>query len=327
MMIRTRREFLQSFALLPLAGFGSSVARGDEKWPSRPVRLMVGFAPGGGVDAMARVVGSKLAQRLGHPVIVENKTGATGTICSEYVVRSAPDGYTLQLAHLSSNVLGPLVLARGKFHPVEDFTPIALLGASPQVLVHHPRHRFRSVAELIAYARQNPGRLSFASSGIGGSQHLAGEDFKRRAGVDLLHVPFKGTSEAIAAVLSGEVDMTFTSLSGAVPQWKSGKLAVLAVCAPKRIAVMPDIPAMAETLEGFEMSTWTGLAGPKRLPGVIVERLSLEMVAVLKLPEVVKRFDDLDMIVIAGGPREFGQFWRAEVTRYESLIREVKVQS
>ncbi len=321
---RQRRTLV---AALSLSGLAPSLAFAQDKWPTKTIKVMVGFPPGGGADAMGRLIAAKLSERLGQSIIVENKTGATGTICSEIVAKSAPDGYTLQLAHINSNAIGPLMVARGKFHPVDDFTPIALLGITPQVLAHHPKHKFANVPALIAYAKQNPGKLSFASSGIGSAQHIAGEDFKLRAGVDMLHVPFKGTGEAMAALLSGDVDMTFSSTGSAMPQVKGGKLTLLAVCSPKRLPDHPNVPAVAETLPGYEMATWYGLAGPKGLPQAIVDRLYAEVQAVLKLPEVVKRFDELDAVVNAGSPKQFGDFWRSEVTRYQKLITDAKIQA
>jgi tripartite-type tricarboxylate transporter receptor subunit TctC len=322
-----RRQFVTGLTLLPAAALMPSLVRAQDKWPSKPIKLLVGFPAGGGADAMARLIGQKLADRLGTPVVVENKTGATGTICSDAVAKSAPDGYTLQLAHINSNAIGPLLVAKGKFHPVDDFTPIALLGITPQVLAHHPKHKFKDVADLIAYAKANPGKLTFMSSGVGSAQHIAGEDFKLKAGIDMLHVPFKGTGEAVAALLSGEVDMTFSSTGSAMPHVKSGKLALLAVCTPKRVPDMPNVPAVAETVKGFEMTTWYGLAGPKKLPAPIVERLSTEVQAILKQPEVVKRFDELDAVISPGGPKEFGDFWRAEVARYTKLIADAKIRA
>jgi tripartite-type tricarboxylate transporter receptor subunit TctC len=274
---------------------------------------------------MARLVGAKLGERLGQSVIVDNKTGATGTICSDLVAKSAPDGYTLQAAHINSNAIGPLIVAKGKFHPVNDFTPIALIGITPQMLCHHPKHKFKDVPALIDYAKANPGRLSFASSGVGSIQHIAAEDFKLRAKVDLLHVPFKGTGEALAALISGDVDLTFSSTGSAMPQVKGGKLTLLAVCSPKRLADHPNTPAVAETLPGYEIATWYGLAGPKGLPQPIVDRLYNEVQAILRMPDVVKRFDDLDAKVTSGSPKEFGDFWRAEVARYQKIIDEAKI--
>ena len=274
---------------------------------------------------MARLVGAKLGERLGQPVIVDNKTGATGTICSDIVAKSPPDGYTLQAAHINSNAIGPLIVAKGKFHPVNDFTPIALIGITPQMLCHHPKHKFKDVKALIDFAKANPEKLSFASSGVGSIQHIAAEDFMLRAKCKLLHVPFKGTGEAMAALLSGEVDLTFSSTGSAVPQVKGGKLTLLAVCSPKRLPDYPDVPAVAETLPGYEIATWYGLAGPKGLPQPIVEKLSSEVQAILRLPDVVKRFDDLDAQVRSGTPQQFGEFWRGEVARYQKIIDEAKI--
>ena len=328
MKINTRRrQLVAALSAMSAASLAPSLARAQDKWPSKPIKLFVGFPPGGGADAMARLIGAKLSERLGQPVIVDNKTGATGTICSDMVAKSAPDGYTLQAAHINSNVLGPLMLAKGKFHPTDDFTPIALLGITPQVLCHHPKHKFATVQALIDFAKKNPGKLSFASSGVGSAQHIAGEDFKLRTGVDMLHVPFKGTGEAMAALLSGDVDLTFSSTGSAMPQVKGGKLTLLAVCTPKRVPDMPSVPAVAETVPGFEMATWHGLAGPKGLPQPIVDRLYNEVQAILKLPEVTKRFDELDAMVAAMSPKQFGDFWRAEVARYEKLIKDAKIQA
>lgn len=320
-----RRKALATLGAIPAGALVPGLAFGQDKWPSKPIKVMVGFPPGGGADAMARLVSAKLAERLGQPVVVENRTGATGTICSELVAKSAPDGYTLQAAHINSNAIGPLMVAKGKFHPVDDFTPIALIGITPQLLCHHPKHKFKDVKALVDYAKANPGKLSFASSGIGSAQHLAGEDFKLRAKVDMLHVPFKGTGDALAALISGDVDMTFSSSGSAVPQVKAGKLVLLAVCTPQRLADQPNVPAVAETLPGYEMATWYGLAGPKGLPQPIVDKLNAEVKAILALPDVVKRFDDLDAQVRSGTPKQFGDFWRAEVARYQKIIDEAKI--
>jgi tripartite-type tricarboxylate transporter receptor subunit TctC len=322
-----RRKLLATLGAIPAAAIVPGLAFAQDKWPSKPIKLMVGFPPGGGADAMARLVGAKLAERLGQPVIVENRTGATGTICSELVAKSPPDGYTLQAAHINSNAIGPLMVAKGKFHPVDDFTPIALIGITPQMLCHHPKHKFKDVPDLIAFAKKNPGKLSFASSGVGSVQHIAGEDFKLRAGVDMLHVPFKGTGDALAALMSGDVDMTFSSSGSAVPQVKAGKLVLLAVCTPQRLPDLPNVPAVAETLPGYDISTWYGLAGPKGLPQPIVDKLASEVQSILRLPEVVKRFDDLDAQVRSGTPKQFGDFWRSEVAKYDKIIKDAKISA
>jgi tripartite-type tricarboxylate transporter receptor subunit TctC len=318
-----RRSLLAALSTVPLLGMRSAWAQ--DKWPTKPIKLMVGFPPGGGADAMGRLVGAKLAERLGQPVFIDNKTGATGTICSDIVAKSPPDGYTLQVAHINSNAIGPLMVAKGKFHPTDDFTPIALIGITPQMLCHHPKHKFKDVPALIDFAKKNPGKLSFASSGVGSIQHIAGEDFKLRAGVDMLHVPFKGTGEAMAALLSGDVDMTFSSTGSAVPQVKANKLTLLAVCSPKRLPDYPNVPAVAETLPGYEIATWYGIAGPKGMPQPVVDRLAKEVQEILKDPAVVKRFDELDAQVRSGTPQQFGDFWKSEVARYQKLINDAKI--
>jgi tripartite-type tricarboxylate transporter receptor subunit TctC len=322
-----RRRLLAAISALPAMGIVASRAQYTATWPAKPIRLLVGFPPGGGADAMARLVASKLPERLGQPVVVDNRTGATGTICSELVAKAPPDGYTLQLAHINSNAIGPLLVAKGRFDPINDFTPIALIGITPQMLCHHPKHKFANVPDLIAYAKANPGRLTFASSGVGSIQHIAAEAFKLQAGVDLLHVPFKGTGEALAALISGDVDLTFSSTGSALPQVNGGKLKLLAVCSPKRLPTLPNVPAVAETLPGYDIATWYGLAGPAKLPNEVVTRLSTEVQAILKQPEVAKRLQDLDAEVSSGTPEQFSAFWKREVEKYRKLIAEAKLEA
>ncbi|HET9652073.1 MAG TPA: tripartite tricarboxylate transporter substrate binding protein [Usitatibacter sp.] len=321
----TRRHFLASAA--GLAAAMSLPAHSQGAWPQKPVKIIVGFPPGGGADAMARLVASRLPERLGQPVVVENKTGATGTIASELVARSPADGYTLQLAHINSNAIGPLLVAKGRFDPVADFTPITLIGITPQMLCHHPKHKFRDVPELIGYAKANPQKLSFASSGVGSIQHIAGEAFKLAAGVDMLHVPFKGTGEAMSALISGQVDMTFSSTGSALPQVRAGKLTLLAVCSPKRLAAFPEVPGVNETLRGYEISTWYGLAGPAKLPREIVDRIHREVHAVVSQPDIAKRLQDLDAEVSSGTPEQFTAFWKNENDKYRKLIAEAKIEA
>lgn len=324
-MNRNRRDALAALSALPLAAV--LPAQAQAAWPSKPIKIYVGFPPGGGADAMARLVAAKLPDRLKQPVVVENKTGATGTICSELVSKAAPDGYTLQLAHINSNAIGPLMVAKGRFDPNNDFTPITLIGITPQMLCHHPKHKFASVPELIKFAKANPGKLSFASSGVGSIQHIAGEAFKLQAGCDLLHVPFKGTGEALSALISGDVDLTFSSTGSALPQINGGKLTLLAVCSPKRLAKFPNVPAVAETLAGYDISTWYGLAGPGKLPREIVAKLNAEVHAILKEPEVAKRLQDLDAEVSTGSPEQFAAFWKKEIDKFRKIIADAKIEA
>jgi tripartite-type tricarboxylate transporter receptor subunit TctC len=320
-----RRDLVAALSALPFASALPAWAQGT--YPSKPIKLLVGFPPGGGADAMARLVGAKLPERLGQPVVVDNRTGATGTICSELVAKSPPDGYTLQLAHINSNAIGPLLVSKGRFDPVNDFTPITLIGITPQMLCHHPKHKFANVPDLIKYAKANSGKLTFASSGVGSIQHIAGEAFKLQAGVDMLHVPFKGTGEALAALISGDVDMTFSSTGSALPQINAGKLTLLAVCSPKRLANFPNVPAVAETLPGYEIATWYGLAGPAKLPRDVVMKLNSEVHAILKQPDVAKRLQDLDAEVSSGSPEQFAAFWKKEIEKYRKIINDAKIEA
>ena len=322
-----RRAILAALSVLPILGPRAASAQGDP-WPTRPIKVLCGFPPGGGADAMARLIGLRLGDQLGQPVIVENKTGATGTICSEAVARSTPDGYTLQLAHINSNTIGPILVSRDRFDPVNDFTPIALLGITPQMLCHHPKHGFGSVPALIRYAKANPGKLTYASSGVGRIQHIAGEAFNFQAETRMLHVPFKGTGEAMAALISGDVDLTFSSTGSALPQVQGGKLTLLAMCTPRRLAKLPDVPTVAETLKGYEISTWYGLAGPAKLPPAIVERLDREVRVALAQPAVVKRLGELDAEVAAQGtPAQFAQFWKEQIVKYRKIIADARIEA
>lgn len=222
---------------------------------------------------------------------------------------------------------GPLLVAKGRFDPLNDFSPIGLVGIAPQLLVHRPSLQIASIPELIKYAKANPGKLTFASSGNGSVQHVAGEAFKLAAGVEMLHVPFKGTGEAMTSLLSGDVDLSFSSAASVVQNINTNKLKLLATCTPKRLANYPEVPTIAETLRGYEVSTWYGLAGPAKLPQEIVTRLNSEINAIIQLPDVAKRFKDLSEELGSGTPEQFRQFWRSELDKYAKLIKDAKIQS
>lgn len=322
-MTFNRRHCLTAIAsglALPVTGFS------QDKWPSKPIRMMLGFPPGGGADAMARLMAKKLEDQLNNPVIVENKNGATGTICSQYVAKSAPDGYTLQLAHISSNVIAPLLIAKGKIDPANDFTPIGLLGISPHVLAINAKLPFKTVPELIAHAKANPGKLTFMSAGNGSAPHLAGESFKLQAGIDLLHVPFKGTGEALTALLAGEVDMTFSTTGSVMQHIKSGKLKAIGVCSPKKLSKLPNVAPIADVIPGFEVHTWYGVAGPANMPTAIVQRIEAAIQAIVKQPDVVQRLDELDAEVRPGTSADFKKYWLSEVNKYQQVISKAKIQ-
>lgn len=321
-----RREFIAVVGGAAASTLGVQPAVAQD-WPAKPVRLMVPFPAGAGADAMARLIGRKLEEQLGRPVVVENKNGATGTICADYVAKSAPDGYTFMLAHVSANAIGPQLVGKGRFDPIKDFTPVGLIGITPHVLAVNPRTGITSVADLIGKAKANPGKLTYMSAGLGSAPHIGGEVFKAMAGVDILHVPFKGTGEAMHALLGGEVDMTFSSTGSAMPHVRGHKLTAIAVCSPQRLPQLPDVPAISETLKGYELMTWYGIAGPANLPAGIVARMEVALQTVLTQPDVVKKLDELDAQVQPGTASGFRQFWNAEVARYQKLITDNRIKA
>jgi tripartite-type tricarboxylate transporter receptor subunit TctC len=322
----TRRQYLGTLASGAGAALLSTHAQAADVWPSRPIKLTLGFPPGGNADALARLLANKLGASLGQTIIVENKGGATGTICSAYVAQSPPDGYTLQLAHVSSNVIGPLLLARGRFDPIKDFTPVGMIGTTTQLLTVNAKLEFKTVRDVINFAKANPGKLTYMSAGMGSSPHLAGESFCSTAGITMLHVPYKGTGEGMTSLIGGEVDMTFSSTGATIQHIQSGRLRALGVCSSTRLASLPALPTVAETLPGYDAFTWYGLAGPAKLPPVVLSTLAAALQAMLKQPDVVRRLEELDIEMQPGTPAEFEKFWAAEVAKYDKIIAKSNIK-
>ena len=324
----TRREYLETLAAAAAAAVAliPAQAYAVDPWPSRPIKLVLGFPPGGNADALARLLAIKLNVLLGQPVVVENKVGATGTICSAYVAQSPADGYTLQLAHVSSNVIGPLLLARGRFDPIKDFTPIGMIGITTQLLTVNPKVPFKTVGDVISAAQSNPGKLTYMSAGIGSSPHLAGESFCSTAGIKMLHVPYKGTGEGMTSLIGGEVDMTFSSPGATLPHIQSGRLRAVAVCSATRLARFPALPAVAETLPGYEAFTWYGLAAPAKMPPAVMSSLVSALQTVLKKADVVRRLEELDVEMKPGTAADFQKFWTAEVAKYDKIITQSNIK-
>ena len=239
--------------------------RSRKRYPSKPVRVLVGFAPGGGTDVVARVISQKLSEWWGQGVVVENRAGATGTIAAEIVAKSPADGYTLILGHVNSHAIAPNLLSKLPYDPVRDFAPIAYVGYVPNVLVVHPSVPAHSMKELIDLAKAKPGVLNYASSGNGSTQHLAGEMFKLMARVDLVHVPYKGSGQAIGDLLAGVVSMNFDTMPPVIDHIKGGRLRALAISTPQRLAQLPDVPTFVEEgLSGFDVTNWYGFMAPAR---------------------------------------------------------------
>ena len=298
------------------------------QYPARPVKMIVPFPPAGATDIVGRIVAQKLEERLGRPVVVENKPGAGGTIGSDLVAKSAPDGHTLLMATSSTHSVGPS-LQKLPYDPVKDFAPIVHVANIPNVLVVSPGLGVSSVKELVALARSKPGQLNFASSGVGSIVHLNGEFFKMIGGVDLQHVPYKGTALAIPDVANGNVAMLFDSLASVMPHVRSGKVKPLAINAGKRSPLIPDVPTLAEAgMPQFDRYTWFGLFAPAGLPADILKKLQSETVAALKAPDLREKFDGVGAEPVGSTPEAFVERIRSDGVRWAEVIKagNVKVQ-
>ena len=308
------------FGLLALLIVGSSAAQLN--YPEKPIRVVVGFPPGSSPDIVARLLGQKLTEGLGKPVVVENIAGAAGNIAAERVAKAAPDGYTLGLAANAQLIINPS-LYKLPFDPVKDFAPISQVYVSPNILVVHNAVTAKNVQELLALARAQPGELTFASGGSGSSPHLAGELFKSMARIDIREVPYKGVVAAIPDVLSGRVTMMFGPILVVLPLVREGKLRALAVTSLKRSPALPELPTVDESgVRGFEVTLWGGLLAPAGTPATILRKLHLETVNALAQPDVRAKFADLGLETIGNSPDEFAAAVKSEIPRWARLIKE-----
>jgi tripartite-type tricarboxylate transporter receptor subunit TctC len=287
-------------------------------YPNRPVKLIVATAPGGTADLLARLACQWLSDRMGQPFVVENRTGASGNIAVETVIRAAPDGYTL---HFSGPVNAINATLYEKINYVEEIAAVAALAQAPHVIEVNPDSPIKSVPELIAYAKANPGKLSYGSAGIGTSNHVAVELFKMMAGVDMLHVPYRGTNPAIMDVFGGSIQLVFDILPSSIEYIRSGKLRALAVTGPTRMESLPDVPAALEFLPGYEASAWFGFGAPKHTPADIIERLNSEINAAFADAKMKARLADLGSIPMPGTPNDFRKFVAEETDKWAKVIR------
>ena len=305
---------------LALAMF-AALAQG-QAWPSKPIKWVVPFAPGGTTDILARTVGEKLAIALGQPVIIENKPGAGGGVGAEFTAKAAPDGYTIMGGTISTHAINASLYNKLPYDPVKDFVAITLLARVPNMLVVNPSLPANNVKELIVLLKANPNKYSFASSGNGTSQHLSGELFKISAGVDMQHIPYKGSPPALQDVMGGQVAMTFDNITPAWPLAKAGKLRALAVTTAARSAVAPDVPTLAESgLPGFEVGSWQGVFAPAGTPPEIIKRLNTEIVKILKLPDVKEKLVGLGAEPVGNTTEEFTAIVKAEVVKWADVVK------
>jgi tripartite-type tricarboxylate transporter receptor subunit TctC len=317
-MYRKSLTFLASFWLL----LGVPTVSPAANYPTRPVTLVVAFTPGGASDVLARLLGRKLEQILGAPFVIDNRPGAGGNVAAEAVAHSAPDGYTLLVGNNAILATNAALYRKVNFDAEADFAPIGLIGSQANILVVNPSVPASSMAELIALAKANPGKLNFASSGHGLAAHLAGELFKVEAGIDIVHVPYKGAAPALQDVIAGHVQMMFATASSVVPHIRDGKVRALGVATLKRTAVLPDIPTIDELgLRGFDATTWHGLVAPARTPSQIVTALNRALVATLDDPAVKKSLGDLGVDIIGGTPEDFAAYIRSEIPKWTAIIK------
>ena len=291
-------------------------------YPQRPIRMLVTYPPGGGVDLAARVIGQKLADTFRQQVIVDNRGGGGGNIAMEMAARAQPDGHTLIMSAAGPTAINVTLYSKVPFDPVKDYAPVALVASTVYALVAHPGVEARNVKELISLARARPGKLTFASAGIGAPPHLASEMLKSMAGIDIVHVPYKGTGPALADLLGGQVTMMFSDALAAAPQMKAGKLRGLAVSSPQRFGLVPDLPTVAESgLPCFSAVGWTGLLAPAATPRAIVQRLNAEVVRALPLPDVKEKLAGDGSEFGRNTPEQFATFIKDEIAKWGKVIK------
>jgi tripartite-type tricarboxylate transporter receptor subunit TctC len=308
-------------ALALVAALACASAAYAQAWPSKPVRYIVPFPPGGATDILARSIADKLSPTLGQPVIVENRAGAGGNLGTELAAKAAPDGYTILMVTVAQSISESLYAKLG-YNLMRDLAPVILVARVPNVMVVHPSVPARSVKEFIDYAKANPGKVNFASSGSGTSIHMSGELFKMLTGVDIVHVPYKGSAAALTDLLGGQVSVMFDNLPPSMSHIKSGKLRALAITTTTRYSTLPELPTMVEAgVPGYESSSWFGIMVPTGTPKDVVARLNAEARKIMAMPDVRERFDQQGAIASPGTPEDFDRFIRAEIEKWGKVVK------
>ena len=290
-------------------------------FPTKPVRLIVPYAPGGGNDTMARAIGARLSEAWGQQVVIDNRPGANGLLACQMTAQSAPDGYTLLMANVASHAINPALYKKLPYDAVKEFTPVSLLGIAPNALVVHPTVAATNVNELIALAKQKPGQLTYGSNGTGSSQHLAGVMFGQAFGVELLHIPYKGTAPALVDLLGGQTSLSFSSILSVLQYIKANRLRALAVTSLKRSPTLPNAPALAEVSPGFEAVTWWGIVGPARMSADLTNGMSAEIVKQLNTAAMKEQLDRLGVEGAGNTSPQFAKFINTELTRWGKVVK------
>jgi tripartite-type tricarboxylate transporter receptor subunit TctC len=308
------------FALISLIPVALSAMASAAEYPNKPIRMLVGFAPGGGTDTTARAMGNKLSERLGQQIIIDNRPGASGNIATEILVNATPDGHTVLLGTIAALAINPSLYKRLQFDPLRDLQPISRVADSTNILVVHPSVAAKNVKELIALGKSKS--LNGGSSGVGGAGHLALELFNLQAGTKIVHVPYKGGGPSIVDLVAGNINLIFATAASSVPHIKSGRLRPLGVTTANRSELLPDLPTIAEAgLKGFEANNWNGMVVPAKTPRDVVNRLNKEVVAVLNLPDIKALLFKSGLGAAAGTPEAFGEYIRSEKAKWEKVIK------
>ena len=298
-----------------------------QPWPTAPVRIVVGFPPGGGTDALARVVGQKLSLMWNQQVIVENRAGVAGVLAADYVAQQPGDGSVLLMAHINSHALAPSLQPKLRYNAERDFVPIVLVGVTPNLLISNSTQPARTVKDIVALCKAQPGAVSFGSAGAGSAQHLALEMFKLQARVDALHVPYKGSGPLLQDLIGGQIQYSFETMTAATPHVKSGRVIAIAQTRTKRAKGHPNVPTMQEQgFEGFEATTWYGLAGPAKLPAAIAQKVNADVNTVLALPDVQEKMDTYGAEDGGGSTEKFASFIHTEIVKWAKVVKEADVK-
>ena len=313
------------FAALALASLVVATAA-SAAYPDKPITLIVPWAPGGSTDILARAISEQLSKAIGQPVIVENRAGASGNIGSNLVAKAKPDGYTLLIGSMSTHAMNPALIPNMPFKGADDFTPIALVANVVNTMVINPAVPAKNLQEFIAYAKANPGKIAYASAGGGSTNHLSAEMFKKAAGIEMLHVPYKGGAPAVLDTVGNQTQVLFSAGTQTLPHVKSGKLRLLGVTEQKRSTLMPDVPTVGEILPGYELSVWYAAFGPAGMPRELVTRLNTEINKAMAVPEVRARMDAMGVDVINSTPEQLGETLKRDTVRYTKVIQDLGIK-
>ena len=320
-----RRQLIQAAGAA--AALAAVPALRAQTWPSGPIKLVVGFPPGGGTDALARVVGLKLQELWKQPVVIDNKPGASGTLAAEYVAQQASDGTTLLLTTINSHALAPAVLPKLRYHPERDFVPVALLGLTPNLLIAGATQSARTVKDIVDLCKAQPGKVTFGSAGPGTAQHFALELFKLRSKVDALHVPYRGSGPLLTDLVGGQIQYSFETMTAATPHVKGGRAIAVAQTRARRVKAYPDVPTMQEQgFAGFETFNWYGISGPGKLPAPIAARMNKDINTVLAMADVREKFDAFGVEDGGGSPERFAELVRSEIAKWAKVAKQANVR-